>query len=898
MTQTPNTFFCGTQYGRVRQADAQNWNEFFDKYLATPIPLRVTRQQYATLGDREKKDVKKVPYYTSARFARPVSDRQTQNAVACSLITLDIDDAAPASYLLGNLPLVESTLKGHNYVLHHTTSSQPQHPRLRLVVEAKDIPLSRYPAAVHTLQQMLKLERIDPSSDKMVQPMYRPSCFLDEDPRETNPIILSAKNGRPFTEDRISGERIAGANAPSRAPNPSAPAPAEPDEDALDHLRNPVDNISLDTVASTLAALDPDMDYGPWLSVAAGLKHQFHRTPEEEEAFDLFNDWSAQGQKYTTLEETRAKWDSFAHTPKGRAPATFRSVLHMAKEAGYTPPPQPATADTATDTPTDASPPPSSAKELADITFNQLVALRPQPSPLEMMEAMTNLARAIKTIFKINITPAALHREYKALVRANSNQTYTAQRNEAIAQNDGEFPVPEWVEPMVYLSNQTKFFDTKLKLAYGREAFNATFGEYLTPTAEQADDPAQLSRPRTLPSDYATNEIRIPKVYDLQYRPECAEQAIVEHDGIQYANSYRKDYTPANAKTAEAEGTLFLKHLHILIKEPEHIATILNIFAHLVQHPGVRVNYCLFIQGAPGCGKSQLARCAAMTVGATNSRIVSVDELETPYNSYAVGKQLVIMEEIRVKGKSKDAVMRKLLPLITNPRIAVNEKNRKGVEDENKAFYIALSNHKDALAVERNDRRFFVLNSPLQSGEEVRAIMDTGHFDEVEAMLQADTGGLRHFLLSYPIAPGFKPGGHAPRTRYFEEMFAATSNEHALDLRDIISDDENPLVKRDLISVSHMIEALQNAPGVSRHTPLSGKFASYLLSEEGYEHFGRRRVNGTQHSLWVRSGTAKSKDWVALAHQRVAAALDTAARDHFSSEPDTTTLQQDIDDLL
>jgi hypothetical protein len=895
-----NTFFCGTQYGKVRQADAQNWGEFFDKYLATPIPLQVTRAQYAQLGDKEKKAVKKVPYYTSARFALPVSDRQTQHAVACSLVTLDIDDAAPAAYLLENLSMVESVLAKLNYVLHHTTSSTPAHPRLRLVVEAKDIPLTRYPAAVHTLQQMLNLERIDPSSDKMVQPMYRPSHFLDEHPTKSSPIILVAKNGSPFTEDMISGERQHGANARASRTSEASTDNDNDNSAELDNLRNPVDGITLTTVASTLAHLDADMEYTQWLSVAAGLKHQFHGTPEEEEAFDLFNDWSAQGQKYTTLEETRAKWDSFAHTPKGRAPATFRSVLHMAKEAGYDLPsqrPSPAT-------PT-AAPAATTPKELADITFSQLLPLRPQPSKLEMVESMTTLAKTIKTLFKVNVTPAALYRDYSTARKAQEAAAYAAQRAEAIAQNDGEFPVPDWVAPFVYISATEKFYDKDKGVAYSARAFNATFSRELTPTAEDVDDPAQLSRPRVLPTDYATNEIRIPAVVDFIYSPAHPKMSLIENNGSLYINSYKPSYAPADPSTAQVCGEALTRHLAKIIEEPEHQRTLLDWFAYNVQNPGKKIMWAPLVGGGQGIGKTLLLHIMSAALGETNVYAMDGSSLFSSYNEWAQGHQLIAVEEVRVHSKSRYMAMDKLKPLITNRTVEITQKYQDNRCVPNITNYIFFSNAHDALAIDDSNRRYFVIQSPLQTRNEVATLGGEAYFAPIYKLINDHPGGFRAFLLNHAISPAFDPNGTAPKTKYMDDLIESSANDLTALIRQIISDNDHPLIGKDLISFDRLRSLVQEESLVCHIQQLRS-----TLTMEGYRLHGRLRIDdGNRHRVWIHKD-ARIPDPAATLKTRVAASLDTAARDHFNersefkeqsdfSPTDTPkTLQQEIDELL
>lgn len=885
-----NTFFCGNSvHGHAKRAAANNFNEFVDRYLTTPIPLKVTRAEYATLGKNERKEAKKVPYFTAAQFATSPSARQTTLATSCSMVNLDIDEAQPAIQILSNLAHVKAQLDGLNYAIYHTTSSTPDHPRLRIVVEADALPLKHYPAAVHTLQRMLNLQLVDPSSDRMVQPMYRPSRFKDEP--NYQPLVATATNGSPFLTSMVD----ISVTRPSATPNPSAPA-AEPDEDALDHLRNPVDDISLATVSSTLSHLDPDMDYASWLSVAAGLKHQFYRTSEEEEAFDLFNNWSAQGQKYTTVEETRAKWDSFAYTPKGRAPATFRSVLHMAKEAGYTPPPQP------TSTPKTLSlaqkqSTATSAPDLISITLDHLAQLNPQPSNADQAVVLSELARALKVLFKVTITPAALKRDLRAKQTARHAQQYALQRANATAENDGEFPVPEWVAPFIYISATEQFYNKDTGVSYSARAFNATFSRELTPTAEQVDDPAQLSRPRVLPTDYATNEIRIPVVVDFLYSPAHPPSSVIEEDGSLYINTYKPSYAPADASTATICGNVIETHLANIISDPEYQRTLLDWMAFQVQHPGVKVRWAPVIIGGQGTGKTLIGQMLGAAIGSTNIRTVEGKSLVSPFHNWAVGSQVITLEEVRVHGTSRHQIMDTLKPLISNERIDLVRKNRDNTCVRNVTNYIIFSNARDALMLDDSTRRYHICMTKQWTASEVATLGGASYFAPIYKLLNDHPGGFRAYLLGRTIDHAtFDPNIAPKRTAATEDMVEQSACEHTIVMREAIHDGDNPLIRKDLIAVAALTEAWIASDGCSNR--VSFKYASFILKTEGYERLGRYLIEGKQHSLWLRRGEDPERDWVEIARQRIQRAYTDVAQECFPDSQPTRTLQQDIDDLL
>jgi hypothetical protein len=80
-----------------------------------------------------------------------------------------------------------------------------------------------------------------------------------------------------------------------------------------------------------LAALDPSMGREPWLRIGFALHHE---TEGDDTGFELWDEWSSDGDTYPGTEGLRHQWDSFKGGT-GKHLTTMRSVIKMAKEAGY-----------------------------------------------------------------------------------------------------------------------------------------------------------------------------------------------------------------------------------------------------------------------------------------------------------------------------------------------------------------------------------------------------------------------------------------------------------------------------------------------------------------------------------------------------------------------------------
>jgi hypothetical protein len=95
--------------------------------------------------------------------------------------------------------------------------------------------------------------------------------------------------------------------------------------------REPRLGFTVSKMQDLLAVLDPSMGREPWLRIGMALHHE---TEGDDTGFELWDDWSSNGDTYPTTEALRHQWDGFKGGT-GKKLTTMRSVLKMAKEAGY-----------------------------------------------------------------------------------------------------------------------------------------------------------------------------------------------------------------------------------------------------------------------------------------------------------------------------------------------------------------------------------------------------------------------------------------------------------------------------------------------------------------------------------------------------------------------------------
>lgn len=90
---------------------------------------------------------------------------------------------------------------------------------------------------------------------------------------------------------------------------------------------------TVEQMQTLLSHLDPSMGRDPWLRVGMALHHECEG---DDTGFELWDDWSSDGDNYPSTEALRSQWESLKPTV-GKRSVTLASVIKMAKDAGYRP---------------------------------------------------------------------------------------------------------------------------------------------------------------------------------------------------------------------------------------------------------------------------------------------------------------------------------------------------------------------------------------------------------------------------------------------------------------------------------------------------------------------------------------------------------------------------------
>ncbi len=147
---------------------------------------------------------------------------------------------------------------------------------------------------------------------------------------------------------------------------------------------------------------------------------------------------------------------------------------------------------------------------------------------------------------------------------------------------------------------------------------------------------------------------------------------------------------------------------------------------------------------------------------------------------------LAVVEEIKISGHNRYTTLDRFKSPITDAVVHINEKNRQMYICPNTQSYMLTTNHKDALPVDDNDRRYFIVMSPMQTREQVEALGGPDYFDPLFAAINNHAGALRGWLLEYPLHPEFDAKSRAPDSKGRDRMRYNTRSDEDDLLRQLI----------------------------------------------------------------------------------------------------------------
>ncbi len=334
----------------------------------------------------------------------------------------------------------------------------------------------------------------------------------------------------------------------------------------------------------------------------------------------------------------------------------------------------------------------------------------------------------------------------------------------------------------IYVTSRNRVMNPRGQLL-NQQQFNA-----VVPTHDFARDVAgQVTTRKPWEAFTESMGFNCPIADEPCFDPTTGWESVIERGGVTYANTYREIETPRKP----GDASRFLGQLSKLLPNELDQRIMLAYMAAVVQHKGVKFQWCPLVQGVEGNGKTLLTSVLFAAIGDRYSHTPRAHDLDSKFNSWLMGKIIVGIEDIYVPS-GRQEVLEVLKPMISNSSAGIRAMNADEETAQICCNFMINSNHRDAIAKTENDRRFAVFFTAQQCAADLaRDGMDGDYFPSIYKWLRSDGFAIVHdFLATYAIPDELNPalGHRAPRTSTHVETIAAGLSPLAQEISDIIAE--------------------------------------------------------------------------------------------------------------
>lgn len=280
--------------------------------------------------------------------------------------------------------------------------------------------------------------------------------------------------------------------------------------------------------------------------------------------------------------------------------------------------------------------------------------------------------------------------------------------------------------------------------------------------------------------------MRFPSVADVCFRPDRAPGEII--DGM--VNTW----VPPVIDEAPGDITRFLDHVTMMLPNVNDRRILFAYMQSLVRNPGRKFQWAPLIQGAEGNGKTMLIRVLTHAVGRKYSHLPKASQLTEKFNSWIEGRLFIGVEEIKVADRRE--VLEDLKDSVTNDWVEIRRMQQEKRMGNNFTNWLFCSNHKDAIPVNADMRRYAIFFSAQQTAAEVvSAGMTNEYFVALYAWLREGGGyqAIAHWLRhGHMEAVEYDPAGicqRAPATSSKIEAISVSLGKVEQTILEAVEDD-------------------------------------------------------------------------------------------------------------
>ena len=267
----------------------------------------------------------------------------------------------------------------------------------------------------------------------------------------------------------------------------------------------------------------------------------------------------------------------------------------------------------------------------------------------------------------------------------------------------------------------------------------------------------------------------------------------------------------------------FVKHLRYLAGDHKERGVLLDYISYLLQNPGKKLTFAMvLITRRQGIGKSMLSVLFKNIMGEFAGNVEN-DVINDKYTDFLKDKLLVFIHEL--KQSDKFATTNKLKTFITEPETSIVAKYARTYSYPNVTNFIMFSNSINCLAIDENDRRFYI----IYNNKEVK---HEKYYEKLYKILNADYKAIYQYLINRNLKK-FNPYKRPASTQAKKSMIELSKNEIDIHLRSLYEKKNAPFDQDLIILESAVVTISQHVSELKKG--LSQKAVRRFLVDNGYD---------------------------------------------------------------
>ena len=331
------------------------------------------------------------------------------------------------------------------------------------------------------------------------------------------------------------------------------------------------------------------------------------------------------------------------------------------------------------------------------------------------------------------------------------------------------------------------------------------------------------------------------KVFEYGFHP--GKPSRYKKEGKTIFNSYRKP------KLEPVSGDIkpWLDVIEDMVPNKKYRGQLHSWIWHLINKPGVKMKWSPLVITPKGRGKDLMAQGLKPIVGIDYTAILDMKLFKQQHTGHLFKKVLGVVSETKETGKDRAAIMETLKPLITDLDLKVRQMHKDAFWVENVCNFIFFSNHKNALTLDMDNRRFMVLmDDKKRKPKEFYA--------PVWDLVENNPGViLNYYLNEFKPVDDFKPFADAPETEFLEEISENTDNPDFIVLDALYDQRMDPFNEESsYINITDIAEYLITKPGKYKFDiPTVKRWVQWRKQYGKAKHVGEINWYGKKMNIWT-----------------------------------------------